>query len=224
MTPTLLWDIDGTLITTAQGKAGGLFSQAVAEVLEAEVEAVVSDGEGRPDLEVLALTFEGAGVTPTQEQLAAAVQALNDLSPQSLYEDERQALDGVEETLNHLAEEGFTQAVITANTREKALAKLGAFAFQEYFDFSRSAFGDEARTRAGIMGLAVDRNPGASVICIGDTPNDIQAAQAHGIPVIAVATGDFDTVELRKYGPTRLVRSAAEIGTAIEQLLFASES
>lgn len=223
MNVTLLWDIDGTIISTAKGKASGLFPEAVAKVLHKEVEAVVSDGEGRPDLEILALTFEQAGVAPTLAQLSAAVEALNDISPQSLYEQERQLLEGATETLSLFAERGMTQAVITGNTRAKALAKLNAFGLAGYFDFSRSAFGDEARTRAETVGIAVSRNAGNGLVCIGDTPNDIQAAQANEIPVIAVATGDFDAGELATYEPTALVTSATEIITALEQILCMTE-
>jgi len=33
---------------------------------------------------------------------------------------------------------------------------------------------------------------------VGDTPNDVQAAKEHKIPIISVATGLFDTNELNK--------------------------
>ena len=224
MNLTLLWDIDGTIISTAKGKASGLFPQAVATVLHTTVEPVVSDGEGRPDLEVLALTFEQAGVTPTSSQLAAAVEALNEISPQSLYEQERQLLEGAEETLMIFADRGITQAVITGNTRAKGLAKLKAFGLAEYFDFSRSAFGDEARTRAETVRIAVARNPGNGLVCIGDTPNDIHAAKANKIPVIAVATGDFTAEELASYEPTALVASAREIVSALERIVCEADS
>lgn len=224
MGKTLLWDIDGTIISTAKGKASGLFPEAVAKVLHTNVDPVVSDGEGRPDLEVLVLTFEQAGVTPTSAQLSAAVEALNDISPQSLYEQERQLLDGATDALRLLADRGITQAVITGNTRAKALAKLNAFGLAGYFDFSRSAFGDEARTRAETVGIAVTRNPGCGLVCIGDTPNDIHAAQANGLPVVAVATGDFEADELATYQPSALVTSATEIVSALERFLCTTES
>lgn len=219
MNVTLLWDIDGTLISTAKGKAKDLFSRAVSAVLDREVEPVVSDGEGRPDLEVLNLTFQHAGVEPTDEQLRAAVDALNSLSPQSLYEHERHLLEGANDALQECADQGLTQAIITGNTRQKALNKLGAFGLAKYFDTERSAFGDETHTRAEAVGLAIDRNPGSTIICIGDTPNDIQAAQANDVAVIAVATGDFAADELETYGPTQLVTSAAGIVPALERIV-----
>lgn len=172
---------------------------------------------------MLNLTFQHAGVDPTSEQLTAAVAALNGLSPQSLYERERYLLDEAEDVLQECADQGMTQAIITGNTRAKALAKLGAFGLTSYFDADRSAFGDETHTRAEAVGLAIGRNPGSTIVCIGDTPNDIQAAQANDVAVIAVATGDFEARELARFNPTELVTSASEIVSALDRIL-ATES
>ncbi len=49
------------------------------------------------------------------------------------------------------------------------------------------------------------------VYVVGDTPSDIQAARAAGVPVIAVATGIFGLAELKSHGPDLCVSCCTEL-------------
>lgn len=46
---------------------------------------------------------------------------------------------------------------------------------------------------------------------VGDTPRDIEAAHANGLPVIAVATGNYSFAELAKLEPEVCTISLAEL-------------
>jgi phosphoglycolate phosphatase-like HAD superfamily hydrolase len=52
---------------------------------------------------------------------------------------------------------------------------------------------------------------GASVCVVGDTPRDIAAAHANGLPVIAVATGHFTFDELMEHKPEACATNLADL-------------
>jgi len=68
---------------------------------------------------------------------------------------------------------------------------------------------EEARKLAG---------PHATLCVIGDTPSDVTAAHANGIPAIAVATSIFSVEELAKSNPEWAVLS---LETLLEQAINA---
>jgi phosphoglycolate phosphatase-like HAD superfamily hydrolase len=49
---------------------------------------------------------------------------------------------------------------------------------------------------------------------VGDTPRDIEAAQANNLPVIAVATGNFDFDALQALRPNACATSLADLMAA----------
>ena len=51
----------------------------------------------------------------------------------------------------------------------------------------------------------------ASVCVVGDTPRDIEAAHANGLPVIAVATGHFSFDELLEHKPEVCTTTLADL-------------
>ena len=55
---------------------------------------------------------------------------------------------------------------------------------------------------------------GASVCVVGDTPRDIEAAHANGLPVIAVATGHFSFDELLEHRPEACTTTLADLLSA----------
>ena len=82
--------------------------------------------------------------------------------------------------------------------------------------FAFGSFSDYREQRADIIrwGVAEARrrlSPAAIVYVVGDTPADIQAARAAGVPVIAVATGIFSVQELQSHGPELCVSCCTEL-------------
>jgi phosphoglycolate phosphatase-like HAD superfamily hydrolase len=51
----------------------------------------------------------------------------------------------------------------------------------------------------------------ARICFVGDTPNDILAAQKLGMPVLAVATGIYGLEQLQEHAPTHLVSCCTEL-------------
>ncbi|MBI2565406.1 MAG: haloacid dehalogenase-like hydrolase [Candidatus Schekmanbacteria bacterium] len=106
-------------------------------------------------------------------------------------------LPGVRDLLDRLAgEPGLALGLVTGNIKQGAATKLGVFGLGHRF--SVGAFGDDSEDRNDLPPVALKRAreaglpvaPGSTVI-VGDTPADIACARAHGIRVLAVATGPY---------------------------------
>lgn len=84
--------------------------------------------------------------------------------------------------------------------------------------FRFGGFGDEhaERTEIARAALAAAQAAGldagaGEIILVGDTPWDVAAGQALGIPVIGVATGRFGAAELRAAGAALTVADFSDV-------------
>jgi phosphoglycolate phosphatase-like HAD superfamily hydrolase len=59
--------------------------------------------------------------------------------------------------------------------------------------------------------IGPELGPTASVCVVGDTPRDVEAAKANGLPVIAVATGSYSFDELVILEPDVCATSLADL-------------
>jgi phosphoglycolate phosphatase len=97
--------------------------------------------------------------------------------------------------------------LLTGNTRGGARAKLTHYNLFHYF--IDGAFAEDAGARATIaaraLQLARDAGPIADngLFVVGDTPHDIECANAIGARTVAVATGGYSLDELQSHRPWR---------------------
>jgi phosphoglycolate phosphatase-like HAD superfamily hydrolase len=104
--------------------------------------------------------------------------------------------------------------VASGNLERIGWMKVEAADLREYFSFGAFADGHEKREDIFRNAVAeVKRRLGlsATVCVIGDTPFDINAAKAVGIPVIAVATGIYTLEQLAEHAPDLCVKSCTEL-------------
>jgi phosphoglycolate phosphatase-like HAD superfamily hydrolase len=116
----------------------------------------------------------------------------------------------VEPVLARLTRRGALLGLVTGNLTRIGWRKLERAGLRGYFRFG--AFGEMARTRAGLARLAIGeaRRHGwisrtARVSLVGDAPADIVAARANRIRIIAVKTGITPPEELRALAPDFLL-------------------
>ncbi len=136
-------------------------------------------------------------------------------------------MPGVEETLRHLQRKGALLGVATGNLEEIGWIKIENAGLREWFSFG--GFSNRFEARADMIAHAAqqaraileDRN--GTVCVIGDTPFDIDAARANGLPTIAVATGRYDFDQLKEHQPEvctttldALLRATADNGCNTE--------
>ncbi len=224
----LLFDIDGTLLDTGGAGAGALFD-AVEELYGVRRETLPPfDLAGATDGGVLRGLFARLG-RPHDD---AAVQTylncyLGHLQRRVLEDDfAGRLLPGVRELLDVLGLRGEADlGLLTGNVRRGAVIKLERFGLQPHF--LDGAFGDDAEDRNRLGPVALRRMseatgrayaPGA-VIVIGDTPRDVECAQAMGARCLAVGTGRFPRAELEQSGAWLALDSLADTGRVCDLLL-----
>jgi phosphoglycolate phosphatase-like HAD superfamily hydrolase len=126
-----------------------------------------------------------------------------------------------------LAEAGAALGLVTGNIRACAYLKLGSIGLDGYFGFG--GFGDVHAERSMIARSAVAAARQAGVrtdrIClIGDTPYDVAAGRALGVPVLGVASGHYAAPELLAAGAGRAAADFRNLAGWMEWLEETLES
>ena len=204
----LFWDIDGTLLTTAKG---GMFAwdDAVREITGREFQLQTMRIPGMTDYQIAAATFEVLGLPRTEELTRQLVRRYEELLPTSLPRRTGRVLPNVREIPEDLRGRADVRSyLLTGNTRGGAKAKLTHYDLIDFFP--DGAFAEDTSARATIAARALELARQASDVSvedafvIGDTPHDIECANAIGVRTIAVATGGYSVEELREHRPWQL--------------------
>ena len=210
----LLFDIDGTLVTT--GGAGAVAWRMAFEELHgipADIGQFTDAGMTDPD--VGAKTFEAVlGRAPTPHELAQLLQRRLEHLPETVAASEGyRVLPGVRERLRQLSRDGHLLGLVTGNVDGAAHVKLGRGDLNRWFTFGAYASAGmqradvvrEALARgAAIMGHPLERT---DAYVIGDTPLDVDAGHAADCTVVGVATGHYDAAALRQAGADIVIES-----------------
>ena len=216
----ILFDVDGTLVECGR---------QVREILSATLEEVYGttgsvdrlDFAGRTDPGILLDVLTDAGLAERdildripEVRARYAARLERDLDRRCM-----RLLPGVAAHLESLARrKDVVLGLVTGNREPGARTKLSRFDLNRFFDFG--AFGCDAVNRADLPPVALERaeritgrrfRPEETLI-VGDTIHDISCARAHGIPVLAVATGRTPAETLREGGADRVVADLTEIG------------
>ncbi|MGD0832224.1 MAG: HAD family hydrolase [Terracidiphilus sp.] len=211
-----LFDIDGTILRDPDRIHMDSFASSIERVTGF---AVTLDGipvHGSTDTAILAEACLRAGIAG--EVLAPQVEAILEAMRQTVSarrgEMRLRLMPGVEAALGHLAQKGALLGVATGNLETIGWIKIEEAGLREWFRFG--GFSDGFPVRAELVGDAARKarelaGAEASVCVVGDTPNDIAAAHANGLPAIAVATGNFSFEALREHKPEVCASSLADL-------------
>ncbi len=210
MRPTvLLFDIDGTLVTT--GGAGRRAIERAFQQLHGRGDACDSFSmSGMTDRAIVRKGLGVIGAQATPESIDAVIDAyLTHLSEEVRKVDDRKYYlhPGMREAvLAARAREGVAVGLGTGNVRRGAQVKLERVGIYEQFAFG--GFGCDAEDRvelirhgavsgAAQLGVPVEA---CRVVIIGDTPKDVHAAKGIGAVCIGVGTGNFSAPALLAAG------------------------
>jgi len=226
----LLFDIDGTLVSVEREASRQLLRDVVQETMNIRLpqDFVFSLG-GKTDFQIMNELAELFAVPQTLvEQRRELIKERLTAHTERLSSVERiERLHGVEELLAALSKrEDATLGVLTGNIKTTAYLKLRPYNLDALFPFG--AFGCDHVHRTMLPPIAINRanehlateafTPENTVI-IGDTLNDIACARAHGIRVVAVATGAVSYERLAEAEPDALVRDFADTAHIIDLLM-----
>jgi phosphoglycolate phosphatase-like HAD superfamily hydrolase len=231
MTPSklVLFDIDGTLLTTVKKAWMFPFADAIREVLRVPVDPTGFHAGGKTDPQIILEMTAPFGL-PVDE-VWAAIPAIRGSYLARLREVVRGPEDaalkpGVRALVEELSgRQEAALGLLTGNFEEGARVKLAAHGLNAYFPFG--AFGDGARKRvelaARVEPLARERFgrafPGHDTVLVGDTFYDIDCARAIGARIVAVATGPFPAGKLAEGKPDFLFEDLSDTAKAVRAIL-----
>ena len=216
-TQAVLFDIDGTLISTG-GASDRAWKRAFKELQGVAVDVPAVTGKGVPDPEVGRVVFEAAiGREPTEEEADALMRRRLDYLPEEVENSPGFVVkDGVVELLDQLIDDGLMLGLTTGNVEEAAHIKLARANLNRYFSFG--GYGSDSPDRTELTKKALERGELVSgetlerdrCFSCGDTPRDVEAGHGAGIRVVGVATGEFTVEELLEAGADAAIRSLRE--------------
>lgn len=204
----LLWDIDGTLIST--GHAGEFaLKDTMRAMIGGEPDLTGIEIAGRTDRSITMQILRKHDIEPKVERvtqfLDSYVEALTRRLP------ERRPFGSVYSGILPILEEvdrrpDLAQGLVTGNLHRGARLKLEHYDVFHYFEFG--AFADDGHDRNCLPPLAKARAEArynvsfspSSIFIIGDTPHDIACGKAIGARTVGVATGNYTVSQLAESG------------------------
>ncbi|HEY3491987.1 MAG TPA: HAD family hydrolase, partial [Solirubrobacterales bacterium] len=202
----ILFDIDGTLLECGP-QVRMIMSATIKEIFGTTGSIDWFDFAGRTDPGIVLDVLKDAGLE--EQDIVSRIPELKEKYAVRLEKElDRQRmrlLPGVADLMESLGRrKDIVLGLVTGNWEPGARTKLSRFDLNRYFDFG--AFGCDAVDRSDLPPLALARaeritgrrfRPEETLI-VGDTIHDISCARAHGIPVVAVATGRTSAETLRE--------------------------
>jgi phosphoglycolate phosphatase len=206
----VLWDIDGTLVTTG-GHGYWAFSDAFEKAFgrAPDLEGLRMGGRTDPDIALEILKHNQ--IDDPERHIPDLLDGLRDALADraDAMRAEGSAMPGVYDALAGLGErDDVVQGLLTGNIRVNAELKLNALGLGGLVDFDIGGYGSDDSVRSALVAVARRRAqevvghdiPDADTVLIGDTPRDVAAAHAVGAQAIGVATGNISEDELRNCG------------------------
>ncbi len=214
MRTIVLFDLDGTVVTFSGGNPGpGRVSmrRAMRDLVGAEDATAGVRFAGRTDRSIVRAMLASVGFEGDVE---------------------RAITDGIARYLVHLAEEvvrrpylpvgdvggavealassGALVGVGTGNVREGAALKLASAGLLGSFDLALGGYGCDAEERSALLRVGAERcvaaaGGEATVVVVGDTRLDVEAARAIGARVVGVALDAAAREELEAAGAEAIV-------------------
>lgn len=201
-----LFDIDGTLLRSRDRIHYEAFAQSVRQVMGLDLDLTGVVLHGSTDPAILRDGFRAAGVADTvwrpmiEPVFAAMRQCVGDRRAQM----QLVTMPGVDAMLRYLDGKGAVLGLATGNLETIGWLKVEVIGMRHWFRFG--GFSDQFEQRADMIAHAAGQarsltEPGATVCVVGDTPSDITAARANGLPAIAVCTGNYSYDQLMAFEP-----------------------
>ena len=214
--PTIVFDLDGTLVDTAHDLVAALNTILVAEgMVPVSVKTLIGMvGSGARVMLETAFAAEGRALTPAKlgrlltDYMAVYDEHLADTSC---------PYPGAEAMLDRFATDGWRLAVCTNKFEapaRKLLGRLGlagrfaAITGQNTFAFRKP----DPRHLTETIRLAGGKPDNA--VMVGDSATDIDTARAAGISVVAVSFG-YSPVPVADLGPDRVIAGLDELAAAV---------
>ncbi|HEY2915492.1 MAG TPA: HAD hydrolase-like protein [Candidatus Angelobacter sp.] len=201
-----LFDIDGTLLNSRDAVHYFAFRTAIRDVLGIEASIDGVPVHGNTDVGILRAVLQRAGmkdraIDAHMPQIVARMCAEVQQNREQL---NPELCPSILELINYLDGRGKLLGAASGNLETIGWLKLEKAGIKPMFAFGSFSFPRELRLEIFQHGIDLARRQlgeHASVTVVGDTPADIEAARAVGVPVIALATGIYSFAQLQTHAP-----------------------
>jgi len=217
--PTILFDLDGTLIDSAPDIAAALNRVLDAAGLNTmsvpEVGLLIGEGVAR----LVEKAFAARGVVLTAERLAVEAALMNRLYDAALTVDTF-VLPHALETVTALHGEGFRTAVVSNKPGHLTRQIVDHYQLTPFLHAVQGAEDHLPKKPAADMLLHAMEKAGGSVsdtIMVGDSGIDVKAARNAGVPVILVR-GGYTTVPVDELGADIVIEHLGHLRAALVSL------
>jgi beta-phosphoglucomutase-like phosphatase (HAD superfamily) len=205
----LLFDIDGTLISGSRAGQSA-YLEAIKACYDLDVDLENYSTAGKTDLLIMKELLEKEGIPPKDIDLNHLSYIYLQSLRAAVLHDPGSVLPGVAALLEQLTRRPEIYLGLgTGNLEEAAAIKLRFHKLDKYFQ--TGGFGSDALERSDLIREGIRKASTffrvrfQDVVVVGDTPFDIEAAEANGVFCIAVASGPFTIEDLTKFGATKVL-------------------
>lgn len=221
----LLFDIDGTLVTTG-GAGERALKDAMEERFQVMEDFVGISLAGATDGIIARHLLAKHDLPSTPENIATLLDCYLQHLVQRLPQHVGRVLPGITDLLLALKpREDVVLALLTGNVSRGAEIKLTHHGVWHFFEFG--AFADDHHDRNELGKFAQARAeerhghqfPPESIYVIGDTPRDIACGKAIGARTVAVATGTYSRDDLLAHAPDLLFDDLTKTDDVLAALL-----
>ncbi|HET9523686.1 MAG TPA: HAD hydrolase-like protein [Terrimicrobiaceae bacterium] len=221
----LLFDIDGTLITSGGAGEGALMDAVKQRFgIEEDLEGITI--AGATDALIARMILEKNSLATSAENITALLDAYLSFLGSRLSLHSGCVLPGIVSLLDRLRlRRDCVLGLLTGNLVRGAEIKLSHYGVWDYFEFG--AFADDHHDRNELPKFACARAlethgeefPPERVFVIGDTPRDIECGKAIGARTVAIATGNYSRAQLSDHNPDFLFDDLSDTDAVIAVLL-----
>jgi HAD superfamily hydrolase (TIGR01549 family) len=132
--------------------------------------------------------------------------------------DEVEPMDGARDLLVELKRRGHSVVLASSAKAEEVDHYLDLLDARDLTDdWTTSADVDATKPEPDLVEVAREKAGGGEAVMVGDTPWDCKAAEAAGVPTIAVLTGGFAESELRDAGAVAVFESIGELRERLDE-------
>ncbi|KAJ3687523.1 hypothetical protein LUZ61_016687 [Rhynchospora tenuis] len=206
------FDIDGTLIVSTGSNSNRLHRQAFAYALkqvfrinDANIDVIPHHGSTDPAILLNTAVYYGISSDLATEKLAEMKSKMVEYAMNNAKQvgEGLEVLPGVDSLLEILSSNNVPVGLVTGNLEEIAWIKMEGLGLRKHFTVPNfGGFGSDNIDRGELVKIAAARAEKQFLggfdlrVHVGDTPNDIRAAESGGALAVGVCTGVFSKAEL----------------------------
>ena len=211
-----LFDIDGTLLLSPDRTHRYALHRAMLDVfgVETTIDGIAYHGKTDPGILRAALTRLGISEEIVDAKMAEALEVVRRDASEKADRIKPNVLPGIRDLLEFLRSERKLLGVTSGNLEVVGWLKINAAGLRDYFEFGCFADDYELREQIFQKGITEARRrlgANATVCFVGDTPDDVRAAQKVGGRIIAVGTGIFKREDLLPHGADASVATCCDL-------------